>query len=53
MNLFFIGKSGGGKSTLANAICEKKIIFSKDEGDCFIPIDTQSDIYFDIAVDPF
>ena len=53
MNLFFIGKSGGGKSTLANGIAGKKIIFQKDEGDCFIPIDTQSEIYFDIAVDPF
>ena len=37
MNLFFVGKSGGGKSTLLNGISDRKIIFQKDEGGCFVP----------------
>ncbi|KAM3146073.1 hypothetical protein pb186bvf_001730 [Paramecium bursaria] len=51
MNVFFVGKSGGGKSTLLNGICDRKIIFQKDEGCCFIPDQQQSQMYFEIADD--
>ncbi|KAM3126716.1 hypothetical protein pb186bvf_021179 [Paramecium bursaria] len=52
-NIFFIGKSGGGKSTCVNGISGKKVMFQLDEGSCFIPDKLLSEIYFPIADDSF